>query len=403
MQAEDQATADTAQTEPPKEVAGPESADIVREFTDQLTSHAWVPDAVRPYVEWLTEYRMLSALLIVIAGYLIGRAVVFVFTRVLSQLTRRTRSTFDDHVVLHLRRPIFSLIFYAFLALATIRIGLPDGATMAVIRLLASIVILYWMSAGFPIMALILERAAHWKDRLPFIEDRTLPLFDILCKLLVFLVGTYAILQIWRIDATAWLASAGVIGIAVGFAARDTLANLFSGVFIVADAPYTIGDYINLDSGERGMVTHVGLRSTRILTRDDVEITVPNAVMGGAKIINEAGGRWTKMRVRVKVGVAYGSDVDQVVAVLEDIGKSHENVCPRPEPRVRLRALGDSSLDFELLCWIDEPVLRGKVLHELLMAVYKRLAREGIEIPFPQRDLHVKSLPPGVGETPPAS
>ena len=106
------------------------------------------------------------------------------------------------------------------------------------------------------------------------------------------------------------LAGAGVIGIAVGFAARDTLANLISGVSIVADAPYKLGDYIVLDTGERGVVSSLGIRSTRLMTRDDVEVSIPNAVIGSAKIINESGGPWEKYRIRIPVGVAYGSDTE---------------------------------------------------------------------------------------------
>ena len=184
-----------------------------------------------------------------------------------------------------------------------------------------------------------------------------------------------------------------MLGIAVGFAAKDTLANLFSGVFIVADAPYKLGDYIILDSGERGMVTHVGLRSTRLLTRDDIEITVPNSVMGSAKIINESGGPYTKMRVRVKVGVAYGCDVDHVCETLLAVCEEHEGLCKDPAPRVRMRGFGDSSLDFELLAWIEQPVDRGRTAHELYMETYKKFAAENIEIPFPQRDLHIKEMP----------
>jgi small-conductance mechanosensitive channel len=185
-----------------------------------------------------------------------------------------------------------------------------------------------------------------------------------------------------------------VVGIAVGFAARDTLANLFAGFFIIADAPYQVGDYVVLDTGERGEVTRVGIRSTRLLTRDDVEVIIPNSLMAGTKIINESGGRWVKFRIRTAVGVAYGSDVDAVVALLEGVARMNEAVCRDPEPRVRMRGFGDSSLNFELLCWVDHPSERGLVTHELFMAIYKALNAAGIEIPFPQRDLWVRALPP---------
>ncbi len=176
---------------------------------------------------------------------------------------------------------------------------------------------------------------------------------------------------------------------AIGFAAKDTLANLFGGIFILADAPYKVGDFVVLGSGERGEVTQIGLRSTRLLTRDDVEVTVPNAVIANAKIVNESGGPWVKERVRVKVGVAYGSDIDQVREVLMAVAAENPHVEQDPEPRVRFRAFGDSGLDFELLAWVREPVLRGRVLDALNTEVYKRFAAAGIEIPYPKRDVYL--------------
>ncbi|MCK5097579.1 MAG: mechanosensitive ion channel, partial [Desulfobacteraceae bacterium] len=203
-------------------------------------------------------------------------------------------------------------------------------------------------------------------------------------------LSIYIIFLVWDIDLTAWVASAGILGLAISFAAKDTLANLFSGVFILADAPYNIGDFIVLDSGVRGEVTNIGIRSTRLLTRSDVEITVPNSIMGNTQITNEAGGRHEKFRVSVKVGVAYGSDIDKVHDILLDVAQQHVDVCKTPRPRVRFRNFGDSSLDHELLCWVERPVLRGKVLHMLNTNVYKRFIIEDIEIPFPQRDVHIQ-------------
>jgi len=161
----------------------------------------------------------------------------------------------------------------------------------------------------------------------------------------------------------------------------------------VADSPYKIGDYIVLDTGERGEVTQMGMRSTRLLTRDDVEVTVPNAVMANAKIVNESGGPWEKERIRVPVGVAYGSDVDEVCQVLEAVASNHPEIVKQPAPRVRMRAFGNSSLDFELLAWIDRPVLRGRIRHDLLKNIYNAFIEHGIEIPFPQTDVHLRSMP----------
>jgi small-conductance mechanosensitive channel len=215
--------------------------------------------------------------------------------------------------------------------------------------------------------------------------------------ILVVALALYFVLLAWNINVTAWMASAGILGLAISFAAKDTLANLFAGVFILADAPYKLGDFIVLESGERGEVTHIGIRSTRMLTRDDVEITVPNSIMGNVKITNEAGGPHEAYRIRIKVGVAYGSDIDKVHAVLLEVAASQPEVRQTPAPRVRFRGFGDSSLDHELLCWVERPVLRGRVAHLLNTEVYKRFLREGIEIPFPQRDVYIKSAPAGTG------
>ena len=214
-------------------------------------------------------------------------------------------------------------------------------------------------------------------------------------KVLLFAVMSYLIMSAWRINLTSWLASAGVVGIAVGFAAKDTLANFFSGVFILADAPYRVGQYIIIDGDTRGVVTEIGMRSTRLLTRDNVEVTVPNAVIGNAKIVNESSGPSQHMRVRVDVSVAYGSDVDRVREVLGACTVGLENGADDQPGVVRFSAMGASGLDFQVLVWVKHPVYRGRLIDELNTRVYKALAAAGIEIPFPQRDLHIRSWPAG--------
>jgi len=261
------------------------------------------------------------------------------------------------------------------------------------LSMLATIMLFSWTRAGMRAVRIMLELIANNRHRFDVIQERTIPVFSIVLKILIIGLSAYLFMLIWGINPTAWLASAGVIGIAVGFAAKDTLANLFSGISIIADAPYKIGDFIVIDSGERGRVTHLGMRSTRILTLDDVEVTVPNAVIANAKIINESGGPWVKHRIRVPIGVAYGSDIEKVSRILEETAEAHAEVVKQPSARVRMRAFGASSLDFELLVWIDHPELRGRIRHDLLKSTYKAFQQHGIEIPFPQTDIHLRSMP----------
>ena len=162
----------------------------------------------------------------------------------------------------------------------------------------------------------------------------------------------------------------------------------FGGINILVDRPFRTGDYVILDSGERGQVVEVGLRSTRIITRDDVQIAIPNSVLTNAKIVNESVPK-NRFRVRIKIGVAYGSDVNLVEEILLQTAKSNDSVVLLPEPRVRFRFFGDSALEFELLCWAYQPDIKGKLMHELNREIYKSFNSAGIIIPFPQRDVHV--------------
>ncbi len=353
----------------------------------------YLPEFIQPYWHQLQSIPLLKFIIIACIGYIVGKIVQFIIMRSATQVTKRTRTQVDDKLIELLRRPTFLTVFYLFLILATKTLNVSDSFKNNLVRIILTLIVFMWMTRGFKILHLLLQVLSDLRNKFKMIQRKTVPLFDLIGKITLVAAGSYFILLIWGINPTAWLASAGVIGIAVGFAAKDTLSNLFSGFFIIADTPYKVGDFVVLDSGERGMVTNVGIRSTRILTRDDVEITVPNAVIGNAKIKNQSGGRWEKFRLRIKVGVAYGTDLDLVVKVLEDIGKKAENVCETPTPRVRMRLFGASSIDFELLVWIDEPVLKGRVTHSLLMTVYKKFNENNIEIPYSKQDVYIKEMP----------
>ena len=351
----------------------------------------WLPESLIPVWEIIDRIPLVGALVIALSFFVLAVLIRVVVFRSLRRLAGLSASLVDDRILQDLRKPVFTTILFIGLSFATNVAMLPIG-TSVIVNSLLSVIVASWMRAILRISDSLLDTLGN-HEHFTLIETRTIPLFDLSTKLLTILFGSYVLLLIWGINPVGWLASAGIVGIAVGFAAKDTLANLFSGFFIVADAPYKIGDYINLDSGERGRVSAIGLRSTRLLTRDDVEITIPNGVIANAKIINESGGPHLKIRTAVPVGVAYGSDVDQVMRILGEIGLAHPETCANPEPRVRLRGFGASSLDFDLLIWIDHPEQRGMIKHELLMEIYKAFGREEIEIPYSKHDVYIKEMP----------
>lgn len=353
-------------------------------------------DSLLQFLATIAPNKYLQAGLIIVLFVCAAKIIDIVINRVFKKWAEKTRLEIDDHLLVIIHRPISISIILFGLGIATQRMEFKELINFITIGTLKTIALVYWAFAAARFFRLVLNALSNDRTRFKIVQDRTLPLFQNLLIIIVSVISIYLMFLVWNIDLTAWVASAGIIGLAVSFAAKDTLANLFSGVFIMADAPYQLGDYIVLDSGERGAVTNIGIRSTRLLTRDDIEITVPNSIMGNSKITNEAGGRHEKYRIRVKVGVAYGSDIDKVHQVLLGIAENCPEVCVSPEPRVRFRAFGDSSLDHELLCWVDRPVMRGRVLHFLNCAVYKRFREENIEIPFPQQDVHI--IQPSLGD-----
>ena len=343
----------------------------------------------------ITDNLWLQAAIVVGASIVLAKVFDWLCTGVFKALTSRTKTMADDAVLAALHAPVMNSVILTGLAVGTRLMQFDIAVETFTVRALTTVALFVWATFGFKVVGVILRAASQNPGRYHAVQDSTFPLFNNLAKVLLFALIVYMGITIWDFDAGGWLASAGIVGLAVGFAAQDTLSNLFAGVFILADRPYRVGDYIRLDSGERGKVAFIGLRSTRVVTRDDIEITVPNAVMGGAKIINETGGPHVKGRIRIPVGAAYGSDIDHVIkelmASVDDVDP--KLVCKTPEPRVRMRAFGASSLDFELLAWIPDPELRGNVTHLLMRAVYLRFAAADIEIPYSKQDLYIKEMP----------
>jgi small-conductance mechanosensitive channel len=332
-------------------------------------------------------------------GFIIGAALVLalilriLLMPLLYRLARKSASDFDDQVLDRLGPAITRTVILMGANLA-IQDYVEDPQLEGIIAsVAATLLILIWGRFAVQSGTLIFKKLSQNADRYQWIQPQTLPLIQFIFKVLVFGLITYLLMSAWHVNLTSWLASAGVLGIAVGFAAKDTLANFISGVFILVDSPYKVGQYIIIDGESRGVVTDIGIRSTRLLTRDNVEVTLPNAVIGNAKIVNESSGPNPRMRVRVNCGVAYGSDVDQVRDILRECVKDVPHACEDQAPVVRFVGMGESSLDFQALVWVQHPVFRGRVIDHVNTRIYKALSEAGIEIPFPQRDLHIKEWP----------
>jgi len=185
------------------------------------------------------------------------------------------------------------------------------------------------------------------------------------------------------------LSISAVIGLILGFGMQDTLTNLAAGVWITALRPFDKGDVVTV-AGQTGKVNAVGIMSTELLTPDNTLITIPNKLVWGSVITNYT--RMPTRRVSVDVGVAYGTDLDRAIKIAMDIMKGHPKVLNDPEPSVVITALADSSINLQLRAWTkteDYWAVKG----DLTRAIYEAYRKEGIEIPFPQMDVHIKEMP----------
>lgn len=345
------------------------------------------------YLEYFTYDIFLQLVIIILSTLIVAKIVTVILVFASKVIAKKTKTDIDDQIIESFRGPIFYTIVFSGIYFSVRIILFGEVAKELTLPFFQTFLIIIWVIFFTRITKIVLAYFVT-VHRVHFITVQTLPLFLNASIVLVWIITAYFIFSVWHIDMTAWLASAGVAGIAIGLAAKDTIANLISGVFILTDAPFQIGDFIVLDSGERGHVTDIGMRTTRIKTMDDTEITVPNAVIGNATLTNESGGiSGKKFRVKVPFGVAYGVDIDYVEKIVLDIARAHDAIMHEPEPRVRFRLFGASSLDFDLLCWIEESSKRGLAVHEINKAIYKAFTHNGIEIPYTKQDLYIKEFP----------
>lgn len=329
----------------------------------------------------------------VLFGSILASLVVLALFRRMIHLTAHTETEVDDIVVDGLRGPL-ATSFLAGGGWYVLHLGgLPEVVRWGLGGLIITTAALHWGLSLSTASSRLLDWVATRQERHELITPRTRPIFDIGAKTVVYAGAAYFVLLAWDVDVTAWLASAGIVGVAIGFASQDTLSNLIAGVFILADAPYKLGDSLVLDNGDQGRVVEIGIRTTRLMTRDDVEIIVPNKLMANARIINQSGGPEEAVRVRIAVGVAYGSDIDLVHQTLRQLADATPRVRAEPEPRIRFRAFGASALEHELLVWVETPADRGLVTHDLLTRIYKRFGALGIEIPYPKQDVYLHRAP----------
>src|SRR6266576_4334908 len=207
---------------------------------------------------------------------------------------------------------------------------------------------------------------------------------------IVLVVGIFFVLENAGIHLAALAVFAGAVGVGVGFGLQNIASNFISGLVILAERPITIGDRVEV-AGITGQVQKIRARSTIIRTNDNSTMIVPNT-----KFIDSPVTNWTygdpRVRFRIPVGVAYGSDIVKVRDTLLAVGRENPNTLQEPAPGVFLKKFGDNSIDFELVVWSSEMSARpSRYRSDLNFAIVEKFLEAKIEMPFPQRDLHIRS------------
>ncbi len=346
-------------------------------------------DQIGNYIEILQSSVWLERLMVIVAyGFLAKICDLFV-TRVLTRLTAKTKMLADDRMVESFHSPVIWTVFaIGILHALTLPPSLSPPWHTVLPSMVKTMVIGAWGLAVFRLFNRIADQNMVEVISRGKIGHDLYNLFYNLSRVVLLVAILLWVLAIWQVNLTPMFASAGIVGIAIALAAKDTLANFFGGISIFADRIYKVGDYIIVDNSDRGEVVDIGIRSTRIKTRDDVLITIPNSILAGAKIINESAPQ-PRFRIRVPVGVSYDSDLDLVEKTMLEVAAANPGVVKDPAPRVRMRAFADSAINFQLLCWLEDPSLKGRETHNILKAIFKAFREKEITIPYPQRQIHI--------------
>lgn len=220
--------------------------------------------------------------------------------------------------------------------------------------------------------------------------------FDLLKKFLGAIIYAIAIilaLDILGINVMPFIAGAGIAGIAIGFAAKDTLSNLIAGVLLIIDRPFEIGDRIEVWSAPVGSATwgdviDIGLRATKIKTTDNIIIIIPNNEIMKRDIVNYTIIS-TQIRVRINIGIAYDADIDKAKNLIVEVAKSADWISKEPPPVAVVKNFGESSVDLQLRVWIEDARKRMNTISYITDKVKEAFDKNGIEIPYPKRDITI--------------
>ena len=333
-----------------------------------------------------------GAILIVAVTWLLSWASRYFLTQIVRRLIVRTNTQLDDVILEAVDYPFRAAILVGGVEFALFRLSFISEAWLnnldRLFFLLYSLLIfifLYQLIGG--LVRWYGAEVAHKTET--DLDDKFLDLFRRLAYIVLMMTLFVIILGRFGIEVSALVTTLGIGSLAIALAAQETLGDMFSGFTIMMDRPFTVGDRVELlDLNTWGDVTDIGLRSTRILTRDNRTVTVPNSVIGKGLIVNYSAPS-TRYRVQTQVGVAYGTDIELAREVMVEAIRQQDWVMKDERIEALFLEFGDSALNFHVRCWIEHYVETRRIIDKMNSALYHALNENKIEIPFPQREIRI--------------
>ncbi|MBD3209231.1 mechanosensitive ion channel family protein [Candidatus Woesearchaeota archaeon] len=334
--------------------------------------------------EVVMQNNLLYSAAIILLTVILARAALYVLEGLLKFFHKRSKS-FNQRLIAVIETPLVLIIILVGLELTIRKILVTHhGFSNSILTVFIIIITYMLIRTG----NLWLE---HWSHRMTKLKGQefhseVLPLTKSVTSIVLSIIAVILILQVWQIEIKTMITSLGVIGVILGIAFQQTLINIFGGISLIMDNSFRQGDIIQLEDGEIGEVMEINLRSTKIKNFDAESIIVPNSQLANKKIVNLAQPTPT-VRIKIPIGVAYGSDPVRVKEVLYDALKQHPDILKMPKRIVRFVEFGESSINFELYFYINDYKKMWNIKDEVLISVYKNLYKNGIEIPFPIRTI----------------
>lgn len=332
----------------------------------------------------------LGVLVLAVVAYCIGRPVL---TRVENRWVTKTDTKLDDYVIRLVRKAfVISTLAWATWRLFSVW-GLPGVAEWVLAIWIALLFIPLSRFVG-DVMAVLESQVVQRTETT--LDDTALPLLNTVVRFLVVATGVVLALDRIGLNIAPLLAGAGVMGLALSLAAKDTLSNLIAGVLLIIDRPFQVGDRIELwltpnETGSWGDVIEIGLRATKIRNPDNLVVVVPNNEIMRRDIINYTMSG-AHIRLRLPFDVAYDSDIERAKKILIELASKTEGVKMDPAPIVIVRDFGPSEVKLQLRVWIEDARARRAIGDQIKEAAMSAFSEAGVEIPYPKRDVFVRRM-----------